>query len=121
EGAQGLFERRDADAAAAKREGSPAVPGKGMAGVERLKLFPADEGDLARAVGAALQRRIMTDDEGPIPRHLDVDLQHVGAMLASRHREGGYCVFRRQRRAAAVRNVKGGRNAYEKGMQAPSI
>src|SRR5690606_16208093 len=58
-------------------------------------------GHQPRAVGGPLQRGVVDDHQMPVPAHLHVQLDAVGAHL-QRHLEGGHGVFRRVGRRAAV-------------------
>ncbi len=59
----------------------------------------------------------MRDDENAVAGHLEIDLQHLGGVFAHRERECGDGVFRRERGAAAMRDVDSGNKPFQERMQ----
>jgi hypothetical protein len=82
-------------------------------GVEPLKLGQGALGDPPLAVRAALQGRVVGDDELPVARGMHVELEHVGAPPLHRRAEGRQGVLGSEQRPAAVGDVQRGAESLE--------
>src|SRR6185503_1513231 len=113
EGAEHLPEGGDADALRPEGKALPTVGREVESGVEALELRERVLGDPAVAVGAALEGRIVRDDELAVAGGMDVELEHVGAPALDRPLEGREGVLGGEQRAASVGDVQRGAEPFE--------
>lgn len=114
--AQHLAKEGDPHALAAKRRGRAAVRAEPIARVHGLELRQRERGERALAIGAAGEVVVVGDDERPVTRRLDVELQHVGAVARDGGLERDQGVLGRERGSAPVRDVERRAETDQEGM-----